>query len=163
VQAKQLIPVVKALKAEGFHICIDTNGSILNDDVKEVMQYTDIVLLDIKHINPEQHQLLTGKSNEKTLAFMDYLKELHKPVWLRYVLVPGYSDNTEHLHQLGKHFQRFDNVEKLEIQPYHELGAHKYEHMGWEYQLKGVPANTPEQLDTAYAILKDYFKEIVIN
>ncbi|WP_439183753.1 pyruvate formate-lyase-activating protein [Carboxylicivirga taeanensis] len=163
VQAKQLLPVVKALKEEGFHVCIDTNGGILNEDVKAVLEYVDIVLLDIKHINAAQHQLLTGKSNEKTLAFVDYLRANNKPVWLRYVLVPGYSDNPEHLHQLGEHFKDFTNIEKLEIQPYHELGAHKYEHLGWEYQLKGVKANTPEQLDAAYNILTKYFKEVVIN
>ncbi|MCT4646402.1 MAG: pyruvate formate-lyase-activating protein [Carboxylicivirga sp.] len=163
VQAKQLLPVVKASKEEGFHICIDTNGSILNEDVKAVMQFTDIVLLDIKHINSEQHEYLTGKKNEKTLAFINYLKEINKPVWLRYVLVPDYSDNPDHLHQLGAHFQNFENIEKLEIQPYHELGAHKYEHLGWEYQLKDVKANTPEQLDTAKSILTNYFKEVVIN
>jgi pyruvate formate lyase activating enzyme len=67
------------------------------------------------------------------------------------------------LHQLGAHFQNFENIEKLEIQPYHELGAHKYEHLGWEYQLKDVKANTPEQLDTAKSILTNYFKEVVIN
>ncbi|MBR8537703.1 pyruvate formate lyase-activating protein [Carboxylicivirga sediminis] len=163
VQAKQLLPVVKTLKQEGFHVCIDTNGSILNEDVKAVMEYVDIVLLDIKHINEAQHQLLTGKSNAKTLAFVDYLQEINKPVWLRYVLVPGYSNNPEHLHQLGKHFQAYNNIEKLEIQPYHELGAHKYEHLGWEYKLKGVKANTPEQLNEAYNILTTYFKEVVIN
>lgn len=163
IQAKQLLPVVKALKEEGFHVCIDTNGSILNDDVKAVLEYTDIVLLDIKHIDSNQHELLTGKKNEKTLAFVNYLNEINKPVWLRYVLVPGYSDNPEHLHQLGKHFQDFENIEKLEIQPYHELGAHKYEHLGWEYKLKGVKANTPEQLDAAYNIFINYFKEVVIN
>ena len=163
VQAKQLIPVVKALKADGFHVCIDTNGSILNDDVKEVMQYTDIVLLDIKHINNEQHNLLTGKSNDKIPPFIDYLKALNKDVWLRYVLVPGYSDNTEHLHELGQYFSRYDNIQKLEIQPYHELGTHKYKHLGWDYKLKGVPANTPEQLDSACSILKTYFKDVVIN
>lgn len=163
VQAKNLIPIVKALKAEGFHICIDTNGSILNDDVKEVLNYTDIVLLDIKHINNDQHKVITDKSNEKTLGFVEYLNEINKPIWLRYVLVPGYSDNTEHLHQLGKHFQNYPNIEKLEIQPYHELGAHKYEHLGWEYKLKGVKANTQEQLDNAQNILNEYFKQVVIN
>ncbi len=163
VQAKQLLPVVKALKTEGFHVCIDTNGSILNEDVKAVLEYTDIILLDVKHIDSAQHQLLTGKSNTKTLAFVDYLREINKPVWLRYVLVPGYSNEPKHLRQLGEHFKDYSNIEKLEIQPYHELGAHKYEHLGWEYKLKDVKANTPEQLDEAYNILTNYFKEVVIN
>jgi pyruvate formate lyase activating enzyme len=163
VQAKQLIPVVKTLKEEGFHVCIDTNGSVFNEDVKEVLKYTDIVLLDIKHIDKDQHKVITEKTNEKTLAFAQYLKEQNIPVWLRYVLVPGYSDNSDHLHQLGQYFKDFDNVEKLEIQPYHELGAHKYEHLGWEYKLKEVPANTPEQLTQAYDIFKNYFKEVVVN
>lgn len=163
VQAKNLIPVLKALKAEGFHICIDTNGSVLNDTVKEALEYIDIVLLDIKHIDDNKHLALVGQSNERTLIFASYLQQINKPVWLRYVLVPGYSDDTKDMHQLGKHFADFKNIEKLEIQPYHHLGAHKYEHLGWEYKLKNTPSNTPEQLETAYSIFKKYFKEVIIN
>ncbi len=163
VQAKELIPVVKALKSEGFHVCIDTNGSILNDFVKELMQYVDIVLMDIKHMDNTKHNKLVGKNNDRTLAFAQYLNEINKAVWLRYVLVPGYSDGVDDLHTLGKHFSTHENIEKLEIQPYHHLGSHKYEHMGWKYELEGVPSNTPEQLDSAYNILKDYFKQVIIN
>jgi pyruvate formate lyase activating enzyme len=131
--------------------------------VKAVLEHTDIVLLDIKHINNEQHKLITGKSNDKTLAFIEYLNKINKPVWLRYVLVPGYSDDAAHLNELGQKVGSYSNIEKLEIQPYHELGAHKYEHLGWEYKLKDVSANTDEQLDTAYNIFKKYFKDVVIN
>lgn len=163
VQANALIPVVRTLKEHGFHICIDTNGSVLNDDVKEVLEYVDIVLLDIKHMNPEWHRKIVGQGNERTLQMAAYLREINMPVWMRYVLVPGYSNQPEAMHELGRHFKDYDNIEKLEIQPYHELGAHKYEHMGWTYQLKGTPMNTPEQLDEAYTILSEYFKEVVIN
>jgi len=163
LQAKDLIPVLKALKGEGFHVCVDTNGSVLNDFVKEALQYIDIVLLDIKQMNDERHRKLVGQTNERTLKFAQYLNELNKPVWLRYVLVPGYSDDTDDLKQLGEHFGKYENIEKLEIQPYHHLGAHKYEHLGWKYELEGVPSNTPEQLDSAYQVFKQYFKEVIIN
>ncbi|MCU4166163.1 pyruvate formate-lyase-activating protein [Carboxylicivirga caseinilyticus] len=163
LQAKELIPVLKALKAEGFHICVDTNGSVLNDFVKEALEYIDIVLLDIKQMNEERHRALVGQSNDKTLKLAEYLNEINKPVWLRYVLVPGYSDDLKDLKQLGEHFGGYENIEKLEIQPYHHLGAHKYDHLGWKYELEGVPSNTPEQLETAYQIFKQYFKEVIIN
>ena len=163
LQAKELIPVLKALKAEGFHVCVDTNGSVLNDFVKEALEYIDIVLLDVKQINDDRHRALVGQGNDKTLKLAQYLNEINKPVWLRYVLVPGYSDNEEDLNLLGKHFGGYENIEKLEIQPYHHLGAHKYDHLGWKYELEGVPSNTPEQLDAAYKVFKQYFKEVIIN
>ena len=163
VQAKMLIPILRTLKEQGFHICIDTNGSVLNDEVKEALEFVDIVLLDIKHMHPDWHRKIAGQGNGRTLEMAAYLREINMPVWLRYVLVPGYSNQTAAIHDLGKHFAAYENIEKLEIQPYHELGAHKYEHMGWTYQLKDNPVNTPEQLEEAYEILSGYFKEVVIN
>lgn len=162
-QAAELKKLFKQLKEEGFNTCIDSNGNVFSDDVKELMEYTDLVLLDIKHINPERHQKLTGKSNETTLKFAQYLREKNIRTWMRYVLVPGYSDQPEYLHQMGKRFQEYGNIEKLEIQPYHKLGVHKYEHLKMEYKLAGVPENSPEQLKAAKDILSLYFKEVIIN
>ncbi|MCL3780216.1 pyruvate formate lyase-activating protein [Prolixibacteraceae bacterium JC049] len=163
LQAKSLIELFKKLKAEKFNTCIDTNGSVFTDDVKELMEYTDLVLLDIKHIDEEQHIKLTEKRNEKSLQFADYLKEIDKPIWLRYVLVPGWTDNPDHLHQLGERLKEHTNIEKLEIQPYHSLGVHKYEHLDKEYRLKDVTENTPEQLEKAKEIFSQYFKQVIIN
>ncbi len=163
LQAKALTKLFKRLHQEGINTCVDTNGSVFNDDVKELMEHTDLVLLDIKHIRQEVHKEITGTNNLKTLAFAEYLKKINKPVWLRYVLVPTLSDDKDDLHTLGEHFKSYDNVQKIEIQPYHSLGVHKYEHLGIEYQLGHIKENTQEQLKTAYNIYSQYFKEVIVN
>ena len=163
MQAKALIPLFKQLKEEGFSTCIDTNGSYLTADVKELLEYTDIVLLDIKGVDDEAHKRVTGASNRATLRMAEYLQEIGKRVWARYVLLPGYTDKEEYLHSLGKFLQPMKNVEKLEIQPYHRLGVHKWESLGWKYELDGVEQNTPEQLDKAKSILDTYLKEVIVN
>ena len=162
-QAKQLIPLFKKLYENGVHTALDTNGHIMNHYVKELLDYTDLVLLDVKHIDSAHHKVITGRENTKTLNFASYLREIRKPFWLRYVLVPGLSDNPEHLHQLGQRFQSYENIEKLEIQPYHKLGVHKWKLIGKEYPLEGVPANTPEQVELARSIFSQYFEEVVVN
>lgn len=163
MQAKALIPFFKQLKEEGFSTCIDTNGSYFNDSVKELLQYTDLVLLDIKQINDVAHRNITGVSNKATLRLADYLQEINKAVWVRYVLIPGHTDNEEHLHELGRFLQPMPNIQKLEIQPYHKLGIHKYESLGWEYKLEGVEQNTPEQLKKAKEIFRQYVKDVIVN
>jgi pyruvate formate lyase activating enzyme len=162
-QAKDLADLFKSLHEADINTCLDSNGNRFDDEVKELMEHTDLVLLDIKHINPEWHKKITGKTNDTTLQFAKYLKDINRRVWLRYVLVPGLSDQEEYLHELGKHFKDYSNIEKLEIQPYHTLGVHKYKHLGWEYKLEGVPENTKEQLEKAKSILELYFKEVIIN
>jgi len=163
LQAKELIPLFKTLKEEGFNTCIDTNGSILNDQVEELLNYTDLVLLDIKEIDDKMHRKMTEHKNEQTLRMARYLNERNTPVWVRYVLVPGYTDNQDHLHQLGKFLQPMANVQKLEIQPYHKLGVHKYEALGWPYLLDGVNENTPEQLTVVKEIFNLYVREVIVN
>lgn len=163
LQAAALVPFFKMLKAENFNTCIDTNGSLLTDDVKELLQYTDLVLLDIKEIDEPTHKTITGASNKNTLQFASYLQTQNIPVWIRYVLVPGHTDSEEHLHRLGNFLKDMSNVQKIEIQPYHKLGIHKYEALGWKYQLEGTPQNTPEQLKKAHDIFKQYIKDVVIN
>lgn len=163
LQAKSLIKLFEKLKAEGLHTCIDTNGAFFGDDVKKLLEYTDLVLLDVKHYSSEQHRYITQQGNEKTLELADYLFERNIPVWLRYVLVPNLTDGENAIHQLGKRFSSHKNIQKLEIQPYHKLGVHKYTHLGMEYKLSETPENTPQQLEIARDILKQYFKEVLIN
>jgi len=163
IQAKELTHLFKALKEEGFNTCVDTNGSILNDFVKALLRYTDLVLLDIKEIDEETHRKVTGRSNQRTLEFARYLHEQNIPVWARYVLVPGYTDNPEHLHRLGQFLKEMNNVQKIEIQPYHKLGIHKYEALGWEYKLPDVEMNSPEKLKEAKEIFEQYVKEVIVN
>jgi len=163
LQAGPLLPLFKMLKNEGFNTCIDTNGSVLSTAVKELLHYTDLVLLDIKHIDSQKHTLITGKPNTKVLAFAEHLSEIGIPVWMRYVLIPGYSDDEADLHNLGRFLASLGNVKKLEIQPYHRLGVHKYEALGWEYKIPDVPSNTVEQLSRAKTLLRQYIGEVIVN
>jgi pyruvate formate lyase activating enzyme len=163
LQAEALIPFFKMLKEEGFATCIDTNGSVMNRHVEELLTYTDLVLLDIKEFDNATHRTMTGASNRATLRMAEYLHEQAILVWIRYVLVPGYTDNSEHLHRLGEYLSRMENVQKIEIQPYHKLGVHKYEALGWHYHLAGVDQNTSEQLNRAATIFQHYVKEVIVN
>ena len=162
-QAKDLIPVVKGLKEQGINVCIDTNGGIWNPAVEELIREVDLVLLDIKQINPERHLALTERSNEQTLQTAQWLEDNGKPFWLRYVLVPGISDFEEDIRALGEHFKDYKMLQRVEILPYHTLGIHKYETMGQEYKLQDTKTNTPEQLDRALALFKEYFDCAVMN
>lgn len=163
LQAKALIPLFRRLKEQGIHICVDTNGSIWNDDVEELLQLTDLVLLDIKEFNNLRHQHLTERSNEQTIRTATWLEEKGKPFWLRYVLVPGYSSFEEDIRALGEHFKDYQMIQRIEILPYHTLGVHKYEAMGKEYKLKGIKENTPEQLEAARTLFSEYFKTVYLN
>lgn len=163
VQAAALVPLFKDLHEAGIHICLDTNGAVWNDEVEQLLWLTDLVLLDVKHIDHERHKHITGRDNDRPLLTAQWLEANWRPFWLRYVLVPGLSDDEAHLRQLGSRFKDYEMLERLEIQPYHRLGVHKYEALGWDYKLASTPENTPEQLAKAEAILSEYFKEVVVN
>lgn len=163
LQAETLLPLFRGLKEQGIHICVDTNGSIWNEHVEKLFQYTDLVLLDIKEFNPMQHRKLTERDNTQTIRTAKWLEKNQRPFWLRYVLVPGYSDYEEDIHALGNHFKEYRMLQRIEILPYHTLGAHKYEAMGKEYLLKGVNENTPEQLEYARKLFEQYFKTVYVN
>ncbi len=162
-QAKGIIPIFSKLQQEGVHTCLDTNGFVMNHYVEELLDYTDLVLLDVKHIDLAIHQKITGRSNANTLEFARTLETREKPFWLRYVLVPGLSDDPKHLHQLGRHFALYKMIEKVEIQPYHTYGVHKWDSIGLEYPLKDTPKNTPQQIQKAKEIFEEYFREVVVN
>lgn len=165
LQAKELIPFFKRLKEEGIHTNIDTNGRVLNSFSMELMDdYADLVMLDIKHMTEEGYYELTGmRCKETTFNFAKYREKSGKKMWLRYVLIPEITNKPELLHVMGEYFKEYETIEKIEIQPYHKLGIHKWEALGWEYQLKDARENTPEELEAAATILKEYFKEVKIN
>ena len=163
MQAKALLPLVEKLKDEGIHICIDTNGGAWNSDIEELLNMTDLVLLDCKQFNDIRHKELTGHSNMQTLKTAQWLEDNGKPFWLRYVLVPGISDFEEDIRALGEHFKEFKMLQRVEILPYHTLGKHKYESLGWEYKLKDTPVNTPDQMDKALKLFNEYFDCAVMN
>ena len=163
VQAEALVPLFKKLKEAGLHICVDSNGAIWNKHVEELFSLADLILLDVKEFNPERHQHITERSNEQTLRTAEWLEQHNHPFWLRYVLVPGISDAEADIRALGERLGGYKSVERGELLPYHTLGVHKYEAMGLEYKLRDVRENTPEQLDRAAALLREYFPTVVVH
>lgn len=121
------------------------------------MKYTDLVMLDIKQIDDEKHKILTGCTNENILDFAKYLDEIKKPVWIRHVLVPERSDEDESLEKLHEFIESLGNVEKVEVLPYHTLGAYKWKELGYDYPLEGIdpPAERADcRMQIKYCIQK---------
>ncbi len=165
LQSKVLLSFFKRLKEEEIHTNIDTNGRILNHFTEELLDdYTDLVMLDIKHMTEEGYEYITGQKNkETTFNFAKYREASGKKMWLRYVLIPEVTGTPELLHQMGEYFKDYKTIDKIEIQPYHKLGVHKWEALGWDYPLKDTRENTQEEIDAAAGILSHYFKEVRIN
>lgn len=158
LQARELIPLFEALRAEGIHIALDTNGAIWSEDARRLQDLTNLVLLDVKHINPGHHTQLTGKPNANTLATARRLRDRGIDTWLRYVLVPGISEDPADIDAWADEFSDYPNVSRVELLPYHTLGRHKYEAMGLAYPLAGTPLNTPAQVEAARSRLAARFK-----
>ncbi|MDF2699108.1 MAG: pflA [Haloplasmataceae bacterium] len=158
MQIDFLIEFFKELKKYDIHTCIDTTGIIYNDEgindkIEELMKYTDLVLLDIKHIDNEKHKRLTGLPNKSVLSFAKYLSDKQIPVWIRHVLVPGITTDEYDLLKLKQFLNTLKNVEKVEVIPYHTMGTYKYDKLGIEYSLKDVKPPTKEQIQLAKNIL----------
>ena len=118
------------------------------------MQYTDLILLDIKHIDEKEHIRLTGHTNKNILDLATYLSDMKKPVWIRHVLVPKRSDKDEYLDRLHEFILTLHNVERVEVLPYHTLGAYKWKELGYDYKLEGIDPPTPERIENANRILE---------
>ena len=125
----------------------------LTDDVKEVLSLTDLVLLDIKHINDEKCKDLVGHSNKLELEFARYLSDNNIPVWIRQVLIPGYTDDESDLLELKSFLGTLSNVQKVELLPYHSMGEYKWKKLGLKYDLDGVRDATNDDINRAKKIL----------
>jgi len=137
LQAEFLTELFKMLKKEKIHTCIDTSGNVaLTDKIKELIEVTDLFLLDIKCINDDVCKDLTGISNKNEIEFAKYLSEIGKEMWIRQVLVPGITDDENDLKELSKFIKSLNNVKKIEILKYHDLGTFKWENLNLEYPLK---------------------------
>lgn len=146
LQVDFLIELFEKAKKRDIHTCIDTSGITYQQDnisylqkLNQLMNYTDLVLLDIKHINSKEHESLTGFSNEPVLAFAKYLDSKKIPVWIRHVVVPTLTFNESYLNDLGYFLGDFKNIKALDVLPYHDLGIMKYQQLGMDYPLKGIP------------------------
>ena len=155
LQIDFLIELFRKAKEAGIHTTLDTSGNPFTreepffDKFKELMKYTDLILLDIKQIDDEQHKILTGHSNQNILDMAKYLSDIGKPVWIRHVLVPERSDKDEYLERLHDFRSGLSNVEKVEVLPYHTLGTFKWKELGMEYPLEGINPPTKERVENA--------------
>ena len=160
MQMDFLIDLFKKAKEQGVHTNIDTSGAVFTKEepffgkLQELLKYTDMLMLDIKHIDDEQHKILTGQTNKNILDMARYLSDTGKPVWIRHVLVPERSDKDEYLHRLHDFIETLDNVEKVEVLPYHTLGVYKWKELGIPYQLEGIDPPSKERVENANRILE---------
>lgn len=153
----------KECKEEGIHTCLDTNGFVRHYDsnIDELIANTDLVMLDIKQVNDEIHQKLAGVSNQRTLQFAKYLAQKNTRTWIRYVVVPGWTDDNESAHLLGQFTSNMYNIEKIELLPYHELGKHKWTTMGEIYPLETTKPPSKERLEQLKEIIGSYGLPVV--
>lgn len=177
LQLEFLTQLFTEAKKRRIHTCLDTSGIMFpneqnaNTDNVSMKEYqtrmeqvdallavTDLVMLDIKHIDTDAHKVLTGHANENILAFARYLDKKNKPVWIRHVVVPGITFNKEELTAFGKFVKTLSNVEKVEVLGYHALGKVKYENLGMDYVLKDTPQLTKEQKKEAEQIIAEAMK-----
>ncbi|MBQ1868418.1 pyruvate formate-lyase-activating protein [Selenomonas sp.] len=160
LQAEFVTALFTLAKEQGISTCIDTSGAVFSREepvfsrLTALLAVTDTVLLDIKHIDMSKHRDLTGQDNTQILDFAKYLAEIHKPVWIRHVLVPGITDDEESLAQLSAFVAGLGNVQRFEVLPYHRLAVHKYEELGIDYPLVDVPEPTKEMAARAEEILR---------
>ena len=154
LQVKFLIELFKKLKAENIHTCIDTSGMVaITEDIKTLLSLTDLVLLDIKHIDPIKSKNLVGFSNERELAFDKYLSDNGIHMWIRQVLIPGYTDDESDLLKLKDFISGLENVDKIEILPYHDMGKYKWKELGLKYELDDVRVANDDDVKRAKKIL----------
>lgn len=148
MQAKEVGELFQLCKKDGLHTALDTSGVFLNDDVKKTLEYTDLVLLDVKSIDAKQHKIITGGVHlERVIEFLDYLQSINKPTWIRHVVVPGHTDDDDLLKKLSGRLIRYTVVERVELLPYHTMATPKYTNMGIKYPLEGVPPLEKSRID----------------
>jgi len=166
MQIDFLIELFRLAKEKKIHTCLDTSGityhpgeSSYNAKLDKLMEVTDLVMLDIKHMDPAAHKDLTGHDNAGILAFARYLEEKQVPVWIRHVVVPGITDDPGQLTRLGQFIGTLSNVKALDVLPYHIMGITKYEQLGIPYPLEGVePATQSQAMEAKKTILKAFWQ-----
>ncbi|MGU7901341.1 pyruvate formate-lyase-activating protein [Streptococcus suis] len=171
IQVDFLIALFTLAKEKGIHTTLDTCALTFRkterylEKYSRLMEVTDLVLLDIKEINSDQHRIVTGHSNKTILECARYLSNIGKPVWIRHVLVPGLTDRDEDLIELGKFVKTLTNVERFEVLPYHNLGEFKWRELGRPYPLEGTEPPTKARVENAKALMEtesyqDYLNRI---
>jgi len=153
VQSHFLVELLKACKNEGLHTALDTAGYAPVDVAQRALRYTDLLLLDLKSMNPFVYKDLTGVRLDPTLEVLRLSRNMGVPVWIRFVLVPGITDNADDLHAMAAFLEDFPNIEKIEVLPFHKMGEYKWEELGVPYALSAVEPPTQAELDRVLEIL----------
>ena len=166
MQIDFLLELFGLAKEKDIHTCIDTSGiayhpgdTEYNRKLDALLTMTDLVMLDIKHMDPSAHRELTGQDNEGILAFAHYLDEKEIPIWIRHVVVPGITDDADALRRLGQFIGTLSHVKALDVLPYHTMGVTKYKGMGIPYPLDGVEPATKEQAIMAKQIILESYRQ----
>lgn len=158
MQAEFVEELFTLAKKQGVNTCLDTSGIMFDAENPEkfdgLLDVTDLIMLDIKHIDDDKHKALTGQSNKNILAFAKYLDKKNKPVWIRHVVVPGITLDDDALFRLGEFIGELKNVKRMETLPYHSLGKYKYEKLEIEYPLESTPDATKEEAQRAREIIQ---------
>ncbi len=157
-----LLELFRDAKKENIHTCLDTSGAVFNPEntekIDEILKYTDLVMLDIKHMDSENHKSLTGIGNENILRFAEHLRDLKIPVWIRRVVVPNITDDEDELFRLGEFLSNLSNLKALDVLPYHDMARKKYEELGIEYPLPHTPPMSKEDAIKARDIIMSGIK-----
>ena len=154
MQTDFLIELFKELKKYGIHTALDTSGCILNENVKTLLEYTDMVLLDFKYTNATDYLKYTGMEMSKAEEFLAYLEEKNKRTWLRYVVIPNLNDSNESIAKLFELKKQYSCIEKIELLPFRKLCLEKYDEMGIEFPLKDTPEAKQDYINELYNIYK---------
>ena len=169
MQAAFLAELFEKAKAEGIHTCLDTSGILFDPNdrssatqqaIDRLLNVTDLVMLDIKHIDPQRHLTLTGRDNGRILAFAKHLEQKKIPVWIRHIIVQGYTDEAEDLLKLGRFIGRLSNLRALAVLPYHTMGVGKYAELGIPYPLNGLPALPFSEAEVAKQLILQGIREV---
>jgi len=164
MQIEFVTDLFQKAQAKNIHTALDTSGILFNPEntskVDELLKYTDLVLLDIKHIDNDEHIKLTTHSNKNILTFAKYLSELNKSVWIRHVVVPNINDKEEYLIKLGEFLGGLNNIKALDVLPYHNMAIPKYENLGIDYPLKNTPPLSKEDAIKARDIILSAYKRV---
>lgn len=166
MQIDFLTELFEEAKKRNIHTCLDTSGILFNEENAELtakfdrlIKSTDLIMLDVKHIDDAEHINITAHSNKNVLAFLRYLDKNNIPVWIRHVVVPGLTDREEDLIKLGGFLGEFKNIQALDVLPYHNMGKVKYDNLGMEYPLTGTPPASKELANNAKAIILKGFNK----
>ncbi len=167
IQMEFITELFTLCKQRGVHTCVDTSGVTFNaqkvQQFNALMAVTDLVLLDIKHIDTEEHKSLTGVKNDDILAFAQYLSDIKKDVWIRHVVIEGITLNDDYLKELGSFLSKLKNIKALDIIPYHKMAEDKYKQLGLQYPLAGVNETSTDDTEHALNVIVGGIKQALLQ